>query len=70
MGLGCTYKWFALRLGFSLTKNLKPASKFGNTSYIDLGIDFPIKKMYFEFDFRNYNTYLYSAGEEELCLIH
>ena len=57
MGLGCTYKWFTLRLGFALTKNLKPASKFGNTSYIDLGIDFPIKKMYFEFDFRNYKGY-------------
>jgi len=57
MGIGGTYKWFAVRLAFALTKNLKPVSKYGKTSYIDLGFDFPIKKMYFEFDFRNYKGY-------------
>ena len=57
MGIGGTYKWFAVRLAFALTKNLKPISKYGKTSYIDLGFDFPIKKMYFEFDFRNYKGY-------------
>lgn len=57
MGFGGSYKWFAVRLAFALTKNLKPISKFGKTSYIDIGLDFPIKKMYFEFDFRNYKGY-------------
>jgi hypothetical protein len=57
MGIGCTYKWFAVRLAFALTKNLKPVSKYGKTSYIDLGLDFPVKKMYFEFDLRNYKGY-------------
>ncbi len=57
MGFGGSYKWFAVRLAFALTRNLKPVSKFGETSYIDLGLDFPIKKMYFEFDFRNYKGY-------------
>lgn len=57
MGFGGTYKWFALRLGFALTRNLRPIGKFGKTSYFDLGFDFPVKKMYFEFDFRNYKGY-------------
>lgn len=57
MGIGGSYKWFAIRLAFALNKNLKPISKFGKTSYIDIGLDFPLKKMYFEFDFRNYEGY-------------
>ncbi len=57
MGFGGSYKWFALRIGFALTKNLRPIGKFGKTSYFDIGFDFPVKKMYFEFDFRNYKGY-------------
>lgn len=57
MGIGGSYKWFAIRLAFALTRNLKSIKKYGETSYIDVGLDFPIKKMYFEFDFRNYKGY-------------
>ena len=57
MGLGASYKWFALRLGFTVLGNLKPIAKHGKTSYFGIGFDFPIKKTYFEFDFRNYQGY-------------
>ena len=57
MGVGGSYKWFAIRLAFALSRNLKPINKYGKTNYVDLGVDFPYKKMFFEFDFRNYNGY-------------
>lgn len=57
MGFGGSYKWMSLRLAFALTRNLRSVAKYGKTSYFDLGFDFPFKKMYFEFDFRNYKGY-------------
>lgn len=57
MGFGFSYKWMALRFGFNVISNLKPVKKYGKTSYIDFGFDFPIRKTYFEFDIRNYTGY-------------
>jgi hypothetical protein len=57
MGLGGSYKWFSIRLAFALKKNFFPIEARGKTKYIDLGFDFTLKKMYVEFDFRNYKGY-------------
>ena len=57
MGIGGAYKWFSLRIGFALSKNLRSVEKYGKTSYIDIGFEFPIKKLHFEADFRNYKGY-------------
>ena len=57
MGIGGAYKWFSLRIGFALSKNLRSVEKYGKTSYIDLAFEFPIKKMHFEVDFKNYKGY-------------
>lgn len=57
MGIGFSYRWMSLRIGFALSKNFRDHKQYGKTSYFDLGFDFPIKKTYFEFDFRNYKGY-------------
>ncbi len=57
MGIGGSYKWFSLRIGFALSKNLRSVEKYGKTSYVDIGFEFPIKKMHFEVDFKNYKGY-------------
>lgn len=57
MGIGGAYKWFSLRIGFALSKNLRSVEKYGKTNYLDIGFEFPIKKMHFEVNFRNYKGY-------------
>lgn len=57
LGFGISYKWFSLRIAFPVIRNIKPIDQFGKTRFIDIGLDFPIKKMYFELDFRNYTGY-------------
>lgn len=57
LGFGISYKWFSLRIAFPVIRNIKPIDQFGKTRFIDIGLDFPVKKMYFELDFRNYAGY-------------
>jgi len=57
LGFGGSYKWFAMRIGIPLPGNLKSVSRYGNTTYYDLGFDFTIKKTFCEFDIRNYKGY-------------
>ena len=57
MGVGASYKWFSLRIGFALSKNLRSVAKYGKTSYIDVGFEFPIKQMHFDVNFRSYKGY-------------
>ncbi len=57
LGFGIAYKWFAFRIGFDLPGSLRPVSKYGNTSYLDIGTDFTIKRTLIDIDFHNYNGY-------------
>lgn len=57
LGLGVSYKWFALRLGFPLPGNVRPVSRYGATKPFNLGLDFTIKKTFCDIDFRNYQGY-------------
>ncbi|MFT5860371.1 MAG: hypothetical protein ACI865_002484 [Flavobacteriaceae bacterium] len=58
MGLGVMYKWFALRVGFGLPGDLRPKSRYGKSSYTDLGINFNIKRVYTDIDLRNYGGFV------------
>ena len=57
LGFGAAYKWFALRIGFALPQTLRPAGKFGNPNYFDLGVSFTVKKRYWDINLRNYLGY-------------
>lgn len=58
LGLGVTYKWFALRLGFPLPGDVRPVSRYGKTSPFNLGLDFTIKKTFLDIELRRYQGYV------------
>lgn len=72
MGIGVIYKWFALRIGFGLPGHLRPKSRYGKSSYTDLGINFNVKRVYTDIDLRSYggyavkNAYLWNDTLNEL----
>lgn len=57
MGIGVMYKWFSLRIGFGLPGTLRPQSRFGKSQFIDLGLNFSIKKTYWDIDAKSYAGY-------------
>jgi len=57
LGLGVSYKWFALRLAFSLPGNFRPVSRYGKTNQFNIGFDFTYKKTFFDVDLRSYFGY-------------
>ncbi len=57
LGLGVSYKWFALRLGIPLPGYTRPVSKFGETSPFNIGFDFTFKKVYCDVDLRYFKGY-------------
>jgi len=62
MGIGIAYKWFALRIGFTLPGTLRPVSRFGDARYSNLGIKFNVKKTFWDIDVRNYAGYSIMDG--------
>jgi hypothetical protein len=56
-GIGFPYKWFSLRLAMNLPGHIKPVSKFGETKYVDLGLEFKTKRHFYDIDFHNYRGY-------------
>jgi len=58
LGIGIAYKWFGLRVGFTLPRNIKAESKFGNTNYFDVGLKFNIKQVFTSIDLRRYDGYV------------
>ena len=58
LGIGFSYRWFALRIGAALIGNSRPVSKYGKAKYFDIGTQFSIKKVYSEIDLRNYSGYV------------
>jgi hypothetical protein len=57
LGLGGSYKWFSMRVGIPLPIEIRSAGRFGHTLPINLGVDFTIKKTFFDVDFRNFKGY-------------
>lgn len=58
MGIGVMYKWFALRLGFTLPGTLRRKSIWGRSNATELGISFNLKKLFWDIDFRSYRGYV------------
>lgn len=57
MGLGISYRWFALRVGFTLPGTLLKESKYGDSKAFDIGLKFHAKQTFWSIDFRNYSGY-------------
>ena len=57
IGFGFCYKWFSLRVSLNLPGYIKPVSQFGETQYLDFGVDFNTKKHYYDIDLHNYKGY-------------
>lgn len=63
LGLGFAYKWFHLRVGFPIIGNVKPTSKFGQTSQYNFAYDLTYKKVWYDFEFKSTFGYaLKNAG--------
>ena len=56
-GIGCSYKWFSLRLSFAVGENARPTDKFGKTNYGTLGFNFTLKNTYWDIELRNVSGY-------------
>jgi Domain of unknown function (DUF4421) len=57
LGLGVSYKWFSLRLGFALKGTTRSVSRFGRSTYFDIGTSFQVKNWFFDLDARSYKGY-------------
>lgn len=78
LGLGIAYKWFSLRLGLSLPGNWLSTKKYGNSQQFNLGLEFQLKRMFFDTDLRIVKGYAIknayqwndslSAGQPNLIL--
>lgn len=64
LGFGFSYKWFSIRLGAALVGNVRPVSRYGKANYIDLGVNFSIKKTYSELDFKSYSGYVIKDAKD------
>lgn len=58
VGLGVSYKWFAIRLGFALPIEILSKSKYNKTQYFDLGLRFNLKQTFTTIELRDYKGYV------------
>jgi hypothetical protein len=52
LGLGISYKWFSLRVGFPIFSSFRPIDKYGNTKQFNFGFDYSLYKIYCDLEFK------------------
>lgn len=57
IGLGFAYKWMALRFNIALPDSDRSKLKYGKTKYLDLGLDFSFRNMYFDLNWHLYQGF-------------
>ena len=57
LGIGFAYKWFHLRVGFPVFGYVKDVEKWGESNQFDLGLNFSVKKFFFDADFKTVQGY-------------
>ena len=57
LGIGFAYKWFHLRIGFPILNYVKSVEKWGESNQFSLGLNFTVKKFFFDFDFSTVQGY-------------
>tara|TARA_B110000046_G_scaffold107294_1_gene114695 strand:+ start:8796 stop:9788 length:993 start_codon:yes stop_codon:yes gene_type:complete len=57
LGIGFAYKWFHLRIGFPVFNYIKPVEEWGATNQFNVGLNFTIRKFFFDLDFKTVQGY-------------
>ena len=57
LGIGFAHKWFHLRIGFPILNYVKSVEKWGESNQFNLGLNFTVKKFFFDFDFSTVQGY-------------
>lgn len=57
IGIGMAYKWFGIRVGFTLPLNILDEKKYGDSKYFDIAIKANIKQTFCSIDLRSYQGY-------------
>jgi hypothetical protein len=58
LGIGFSYKWFALRIGLTIPGTIRSQSHYGKTRYYDIGFDFTVRRFFIDVDLHNYSGYV------------
>ncbi len=56
-GIGFAYKWFSLRVGLPILGYFRDTDLYGRTKQYNIGFDFDIKKVHFDFEFKTNQGY-------------
>ena len=57
IGIGMAYKWFGIRVGFTLPFNILDEKKYGDSKYFDIALKANIKQTFCSLDLRSYQGY-------------
>jgi hypothetical protein len=57
LGLGVSYRWFSLRIGFPILSSFRPVEKYGNTKQFNFGFDYSLYKTYCDLEFKYLEGY-------------
>lgn len=57
LGFGFSYKWFTVRLAFSLPAYLRNLETYGESKFLDIGVEFETKRHFYDLDARSYRGY-------------
>ena len=57
MGFGLSYKWFSIRLRHTLSTSIKEEDLYGKSKFVNLGVDFSVKRFYWDIDLRTLQGY-------------
>lgn len=57
VGFGFAYRWMALHFNIALPNSSRTKEEYGNSRYLDLGVDFSFKNMYFDINWHLYQGF-------------
>ncbi len=57
IGLGFSYKWMALRFNISLPVSARTKAKYGKSNYLNLGLEFGFRNMWFDINWHSYQGF-------------
>lgn len=63
-GVGFSYKWFGLRIGFSIPSYMRSVNKYGRSKFTGIGLKFNIKQTFWDIDYRVNTGYAIKQGPQ------
>ena len=59
LGLGFSYKWLSFRFSFAVPGASRAKSRYGTSNYYNFGVDFSLKRFFFDVDLQGNQGYAY-----------